>query len=227
MYRCVAVSEAAFVQQLSVSYVGHGYVFYVTGTVPKRKDPPAVDQKLIRRYAVDVSKHVRARRKRGGLANVHYLRFERFFVLCATEGEHRFFVDETEFRDARRDPIVFRGYSIGYKRDPEGKWHPSVRIHPRAYAELKASLLDVAVKRDVDEMVRLFRGIRFQPYAPIRTQLLAVWRAVNATRREAGLEEVPKSAVGLRRTPLIVFGRVEEDDDVRDEPAGDVPAPSG
>jgi len=73
VYRCEATSAEGFVQQLAVSYVGHGYWFYVTGVVPDGKDPLAVDRKLIDRYGVDASKWARARRKRAGLAKQELL----------------------------------------------------------------------------------------------------------------------------------------------------------
>ena len=133
----MAASPAGFVQQLAVSYIGHGYWSYVTGRIPQRKDPASTDRKLIDRYGIDISKWAGARRKRAGLANVHYLRFDRFFVLLASKGEHRFFEDETAFRDVRRDSIRYQDYSIGYKRDARGIWHPSVRIRPTAYQYLK------------------------------------------------------------------------------------------
>ncbi len=86
IYRCVATSEAGFVQQLAVAYVHHGYWFYVTGTIPEHKYPLAVDSKLTNRYEVAISKWARARRKQAGKANVHYLRYGRYFVLVATRG---------------------------------------------------------------------------------------------------------------------------------------------
>src|ERR1051326_2786433 len=119
MYRCEAASEAGFVQQL-VLYLTQGYWFYVSGHVPERKDPRAVDAKLIERYGIDISKWARARRKRAGHANMQYLRYEQFFVLLATHGEHCFFLEEKNFRDVRRDSISFAGYSIGFKKGADG-----------------------------------------------------------------------------------------------------------
>lgn len=95
-YRCVAASVAGFVQQLAVSYVTHGYYFYVLGRIPDHKLPAETDQKIISQYGIDVSKWTRARRKKDGLANVHYLRYGRFFVLLATHGEHPFFEAEAK-----------------------------------------------------------------------------------------------------------------------------------
>src|SRR5437870_4167820 len=88
MYRCEATSVEGFVQQLAVSYLGNGYWFYVVGEVPPGKDPRRVDEKLVARYQVDLSKWARARRKRAGLANLQYLRHGRLFVLLATHGMH-------------------------------------------------------------------------------------------------------------------------------------------
>ena len=110
-YRCEATSVEGFVQQVAVQYLRHGYWFYVAGRVPVGKDPGAVDRKLIAKYGVTLSSKERTRRKRAGLANLHYIRHDRFFLLMATHGQHRFFADETaQIRDARRQPIKFGGY---------------------------------------------------------------------------------------------------------------------
>ena len=89
-YRYVAVSVAGFVQQLAVGYIARGYYFYVAGRIPENKDPARTDAKIMAQYGIGVSKWVRARRKKAGLANVHYLRYERFFVLIANHGEQPF-----------------------------------------------------------------------------------------------------------------------------------------
>lgn len=204
-YRCVASTPAGFVQQLAVSYIGHGYVFYVTGVIPEKKDPAATDKKLIERYGIGISKWARARRKRAGLANVHYLRHERFFVLLASKGEHRFFAEERAFRDVRRDSIRFLDYSIGYKRDVRGVLHPSVRIHPQAYQDLKAYFIDIATKRSEAELARELRYLPFEPYAPVRVQLLALVRAINRARRTARLDLMLRPTLDLRRRPTRVF----------------------
>ena len=51
-YRVEATTVEGFVQQLAVAYVQRGYVFYVTGDRPGRKDPAAVDAKLLAKYGV-------------------------------------------------------------------------------------------------------------------------------------------------------------------------------
>src|SRR5436190_4966269 len=122
-YRCEATSVSGFIQQLAVAYVGRGYFFYVTGEIPEKKDPRAVDAKLIAKYGLAIGKTARARRKAAGLANVQYLRYRRVFVLLATSGKHPFFEEEREFvRDVRKIPIKFAGYAISYRSG-----HPHVR----------------------------------------------------------------------------------------------------
>ena len=45
-------------QQLAVSCIAHGYLFYVTGRITEGKDPDRTDAKLIAQYGLDVSKSV-------------------------------------------------------------------------------------------------------------------------------------------------------------------------
>ena len=120
MYPFVATSIEGFVQQIAVSYVRHGYFFYVTGWIPEGKDPVLVDRKLVERYGVHMSKWARARRKRAGQANMAYIRFGNLFVMLATHGAHDFFKEEANVRDVRRAPMKIEGYSIGYSRKSAG-----------------------------------------------------------------------------------------------------------
>lgn len=206
MYRHIATSKAGFVQQLAVGYVNHGYWFYVTGCVPDHKQPELIDQKLIEKYDINISKWARARRKRQGQANVHYLRHDEFFVLIATKGVHRIFEEErTVIRDVRREPIRFAGYSIGYKRGADGKWHASVRIHPVEYKLLKDYCSELAGRRTVLEIANELGQLPFEPYAPVRRQLLNILRAVNRARRLAGQQPVAYTALRLRRRVMSPF----------------------
>lgn len=194
-YRCVAKSVEGFVRQLAVAYITHGYWFYVAGTVPEGKDPAAVDAKLIDRYGIAISKWVRCRRKKQGLANMQYLRHERFFVLLATKGRHEFFERErTSIRDVRRVSIKFAGYSIGCRKGRDGRWHVSVRIERELYMGLKLRLAGVGQRRASLAVEAECAEIQHQPYAPIRRQFQEVLRAVNQTRRTAG------------RKPIIIRG---------------------
>ena len=202
MYRCRAVLLPAFIQQLAVAYVANGYWFYVPGWIPVNKDPEAVDRKLIEQYGIDISKWERARRKKAGLANLHYLRHGRTFILIATHGQHRFFEDEANVvRDIRRVPFKLGGYSVSHRNG-----HASVRIDQETYKRLKAYLVDLAPRRSVGHMIEEFGMIQFEPYAPIRRQLLNLLRGVNRARRRAGSSTVPVNCLRLRRRIYSPFG---------------------
>jgi hypothetical protein len=197
-----------FVQQLAVSYVGNGYLFYVTGRVPEGKDVHAVDEKLIARYEIDVSKWSRARKKRAGQANMQYLRYGRFFVLLATHGEHRFFTDEAKsIRDARRVPIRCGGYSVSFRGG-----HPHVRIEQGAYKDVKAHFLELATHRTGESIVGELNSLRYERYAPVRRQLFNILRAVNRARKTAGFSRIGLEVLRLRRRVVQPFGcpRAEE-----------------
>lgn len=206
MYRCEAVSVEGFIQQLAVSYVAKGYWFYVTGHIPPHKDARRVDQKLIERYGIEVSKYARARRKRAGLANVQYLRMGHVYVLLATRGEHPFFAAEAQcVRDLRRVPLKVFGYAISYRVNG-GRGHASVRIERQKYRDLKAYFEALAVHRSGEDLAVELRRLPFAPYAPVRRQLLRVVNAINRRRRVAGYEPVPLAALRLRRSPVKPFG---------------------
>ena len=208
-YRCEATSVAGFVQQLACCYVRHGYHHYVVGEIPARKDPRAVDGRMVERYRLELSKFARARRKRAGLPNVQYLRFRRFFVLCATEPTHGhpFYEEHAagQIRNIRRQPIAFAGYSIGWHRGADRRWHVSVRIHPERYRSIKAYLLDLSRRRTVEQLACEFAGLPFEPYAPVRRQLLSLLKVVNHERKFAGLARVSVTCLRLRRTVVRPF----------------------
>lgn len=200
-YRLEAQTIEGFVQQVAVSYLPNGYFFFVSGWVPSGKDPQSVDQKLIERYGVGVSKWSRARRKRGGSANLHYIRHGRQFLLLATHGKHRFFEEErSALKDARRTPIKAFGYAISHRGG-----HSHVRIEMSEYRRLKAHFLDIAVRRSRATVESEFLAVKFQPYAPVRRQLINIWRAVNRSRKEAGYELLGIECIRMRRNIVKPF----------------------
>jgi len=203
-----------FVQQIACCYLRHGYWFYVSGHIPAGKDPTAIDQKLIEKYGIGVSDSTRARRKQLGRANLQYLRHDRKFVILATKGQHDFFTLESQsIHDLRHIPLKYGGYAISYRRggrtrsgESDPRWHAHVEIERRRYLELKASLLDLAVHRSVDHLALAFYRLPFEPYAPVRRQLLNLLRAVNKARRQAGYQLVPVEVLPLRRRIVRPFG---------------------
>ncbi|MGE3541895.1 MAG: hypothetical protein AB7N91_31320 [Candidatus Tectimicrobiota bacterium] len=129
-YRCEALSVEGFVQMLAAVHLKNGHYFYVPGRIPDGKAPKKIDQKLIKKYGIDLSKATRSRLKKDGQASVHYLRYQRTFLLLATYGEHTFFEEEVGLiKDCRRTPIRFAGYAISVK-----KGHACVRIQQEVFS---------------------------------------------------------------------------------------------
>ena len=217
-YRCETASPEGLVQLVAASYLRHGYRFYVCGRIKNSKVLSEVDAKLIEKYEIDISQRERARRKERGLANMHYVRFESWFLLLASEGHHPFKQNEkSQIHDCRRVPIKFEGYSVSQKRcgiTPKGggdpKWRSCVRIDKPTYKELKAFMLDRATHRSEKNLSADFAAIPYGRYAPIRRQLLNILRAVNEKRARAGYEKIPFSALQLRRKPIKIYAKIED-----------------
>jgi hypothetical protein len=213
-YRAVTTSVEGFLQQVACSYLRHGYWYYVFGQVPEDKDPSEVDEKLIRKYGINVSESTRARRKKAGLANLQYIRFERTFVILATKGKHRFFTEEAKLiRDIRNVPIRFAGYSISYKKggrtkdgQPDQKWHSHVAIERRQYLELKALFAENATRESSAAIARALYHLPVVPYAPVRRQLLMMLREINRVRKKQGRPAIPSEVLPLRRKIVRPFG---------------------
>ncbi len=212
-YRCVATSPEGLVQQVAVSYLRHGYWFYVTGQVKSGKDLEALDRKLLSKYGIEINERARADRKRRGLANMQYIRYQNWFLLLATEGHHPFKQQERkQIRDCRRYPIKFEGYSIAYRRSavtPPGggrpKWHACVRIDKPTYKQLSSFMIDRAVHRTASKLSNDFARIPFARYAAVRRQLLTILRAVNKARAKHGFDPLPSSSLKLRRKIVQPF----------------------
>lgn len=234
-YRCEATSLEGFVQQLACNILPHGYWLYVTGHIAEGKNPEAVDKKLMSKYGVALSRQQRARRKLAGLANLHYLRLGRYWVLLATHGRHHFFEGEAaNLRDARRVPIQIGGYSITVKRGhflrktsgeaeavPDGRRRVRVQIGRERYRELRAHLLSIACHRSADRLETALWSVPFEPYAPIRRQLLNLVRLINAKRQSAGFDKVSPASLRLRRRIVSPFAVPEgTDSQLRDATPG-------
>ena len=207
-YQFVATSLEGFLQQLAVHYMAHGYVFFVAGNIPVQKDPAKTDEKILGQYPIAISKWAKARRKRAGLGNVHYIRYGRFFVILATHGATEFFDGEGErVRDAREHAVNIGGYSVSLRRGVDRQFHPSVSIHPERYRELKAYFAELAIHRSAEALRSEFGKLRFEPWAPVRRQLLSLLRLVNRARREGGLEPVEGRCFRFTRRSVSAFVR--------------------
>lgn len=208
-YECQALE--GFVQRVVV-LAQSGYTYFVQGEVPERKLPEAVDLKLLTKYEPAAAASTRYRRKRRGLANVHYVRHGRDWVLLATPGKHRLF-EEERMLSLRDTPIRVGGYAISLRRDGSEKrggrfkLRVHVRIDKPEYLGLRDELLELATRRSREYLEARVWDSGFEPYAPVHRQLRAIVRQVNERRRRAGLERLSPSCVRIYRTLPKHFDR--------------------
>ena len=193
---------------------------YVTGRVPAGKDPRAIDEKLIKKFGIDVSESTRARRKQAGRANLQYLRHERFFVLLATKGAHPFFANEGEsIRDIRRLPLRYAGYSISYRRGGLTKkgtadlhWHAHVRLDRQQYLDLRAELSEWALKASTAELAKAFSSLPVAAYAPVRRQLLTAELLPYVEIRDVCcLRHLRSDQYGVTKAVVVKAGQYREE----------------
>ena len=206
-YRYECGSVEGFVQRVVV-LAQRGYPFFVQGEVPERKDPGAVDEKMLSKYDLRKTRRQRAYRKEKGLPNGHFFRLQRSWVVMATSRKFFLEVDENErVVDLRDTPIRVGGYSVSLRRDGsarrrgEHRMRASVRLDRPAYEELSAYFASLAVHRSgawlAGEFWRLSSA--YQAYAPVRRQFRAMLRRVNEGRERAGFERVPLSCLRIAR----------------------------
>ena len=221
-YQYLATSREGFVQQLAVGYVRNGYVFFVKGQVPLGKNPEATDRKLMERYGIQMDSGKRYRRKAKGLANLQYIRFGRDWVMLATKGEHEWFrLERANIRDVRRVPLTVLSYSITLTRggnvlnrdkspgvagpERDQKQRVRVQISKASFRQLRADMLSRARTRSPDWYRMRFYHVGFEPYAPIRKQLLELLRLVNKARACHGLEKLKPDCIRYHRKPVKPF----------------------
>ena len=136
--------------------------------------------------------------------------------MLATRGEHHWFEKEAaNFRDVRHQPIFFHGYSITLKQglyrphraklnrdgapERDTKLRVRVQIGKERFRELKADFLSSALKLSSGALAKKFFNVPFEPYAPIRQQMLNLLRQVNAIRKKAGRDTLTTDVIRYRR----------------------------
>ena len=230
-YPCIASTRKSFIQQVVCGWVRNGYVFYVHVLIPEDKNPYFVDRKLLCRYAIAMKASRRRSRKNRGVIRIAYVRHGRNALMLATHGRH----EETKegwldwrategrnIRDCSRgQPIKVYGYSIYYvrggyvlnrtKTNPSGpperdyEYHVRAQISRKFIAEISRHLLAHATRRDEEWFASQFWHLPFEPFAPVRKQLLKCLMQVNQARRKAGLSKLPTEIIRFRRDIVKVY----------------------
>ncbi|MDX1964974.1 MAG: hypothetical protein SFX18_17635 [Pirellulales bacterium] len=219
-YKYEVTSLTGFLQRVATHLLPKGYYFFVQGTLPEGKNPVALDVKLLAKYDIAKSEGARRWRKQQGLGNVQYVRYKNHWVLLATHGDHAIREGEGKnLKDARRAPLRIGDYAVYVKRGnflrkapeadaatPDGRWRVRVLIAREPYRELCARFLDAARHRRVEALMEEFYRLPYEPYAPVRKQLLKLLRLVNTERQAAGYQKIPVSCLRFKRQIVRAFG---------------------
>lgn len=83
--------------------------------------------------------------------------------------------------------------------------HAHVRIEQGQYQQLKVYFLERALHRSAKAVKSELQKIQFEPYAPVRRQLLGILQGVNQARKQAGYELLGQEVFRLRRRVVRVF----------------------
>ena len=118
--------------------------------------------------------------------DVHYLRFQAFNLLVVS---HR--RQQLEFGKCVLDIPV----EANWLRIREDKWRTRVQISRERYLEL----LDIACQASAQAIGREFYNLPYEPYAPVRQQVLNLLRLVNKRRQSAALARLPTSVISYQR----------------------------
>lgn len=219
--RHLVASVDGMVAQL-VNLIAKGYRYYFVGMVADREAQFNRDERMLDYYEAQLPKWTRERRKKRGLANFRYLRYEEWFIVLATDGQAPMFwnEDRQRIRDVRNTPVRFKGYSISYRkggwkdrrkwsdpavREQDMKWHVRVQLDSETFDGVKAYFQNIATHRQADFLAREFAELSFQPYRPVREQLFQILRAVNRARQSAGYQRVPASVIRFKRRIVRAF----------------------
>jgi len=150
---------------------------------------------------------------------VHYLRCENLFVLVATHGKHEFFEEESRnIRDVREVPIKFAGYSLtcrrgDFKQKREGqkqakrddKYRVRVQVSREVYLDWRAYFVDRARFCSAERLAQELYVFPYEPYAPVRKQMLTILRLANKVRKQRGLGKLELSVLRYRRRIVKPF----------------------
>lgn len=218
-YKYEVTSLTGFLQRVATHLLPKGYFFFVQGTLPDGKNPSALDAKLLAKYDVVKSEGARRWRKRQGLGNVQYVRYQSHWILLATHGDHSIREGEgVNLKHARRCPIRIGNYALYVRRgnylkrnpsgeaaQPDGKWRVRVLIARKPYRELCAYFVSIACHRRSDALAEELFALPYEPYAPIRKQLLKLLRLVNAKRQAAGYAKIPATCLRFKREIVRAF----------------------
>ena len=85
-----------------------------------------------------------------------------------------------------------------------------VLIAREPYRELCAYFLSIACHRRAEALAEELYALPYEPYAPVRKQLLKLLRLINAKRQAAGYSKIPPTCLRFKREIVRSFEQSAE-----------------
>lgn len=168
--RYLVQSWQGLLQQL-VYMVGRGYYFYHVVEYPMKKQAKwlSIDQKLIAKYEMGLSKFQRSRLKKKGYANFFFLRFEQIGFILHTLGEVKEGVQiDDHFYDIREKPMIINVGTVSFSIKFVNKKGQSERVlyvslEKGFYRGIKDHLAEIAKAKNKRQLIKEFEKINNFP----------------------------------------------------------------
>ena len=93
------------------------------------------------------------------------------------------------------------------------RWTGSVRIDRDRFLALRDEFLGIATHWSAERIAKRMYWVPFEPFAPVRQQMMSILREVNRARKHVGYDPVPFEAIRLRRKNIPAFAAPSESDE--------------
>lgn len=174
-----------FLHRIINHYLNHGFYYYVLWELPEGRNLAKIDEKIVNRYNANQPRWERFNARKKGSVVVRYVRFHRYALLIATDGDrdHLFFNHE-RWQDVRVNPLMIWRYSLGIKA---GKGE--VRLQKNRIKAARELLANVALDRHA-KVQGIYNQISPFTYRGILHQKYKLAKEVNQRRQRAGLPPI-------------------------------------
>jgi len=168
-------------------YAGNGYTKIQVTKIPKHKTKkiPNIENKLKKRYKLDLTTNQRQYRRRKGKANFVGLRYKETVIIMRTAGE----TEITEkFRELFGTEIPFEYLKLVLIKDEREKM--TFRMERKFVLDIKAKISQAIKERNGrkfhHEIKKLYSLSKALPYRGIGLQIAGILKSIERQQREHG-----------------------------------------
>ena len=177
-----------------IRYVGNGYSEIQVSIIPEKKLPKIskIDEKLNRRYSLDLTTYQRQYRRRKNKANFVGLRYKRTIIILKSKGDTEI---EERFKSVLGSIIDFGYLKIVLYKDEREKL--TFKIEREIYRDMKEKILLSIKNRQGrafhSEISKLYTLSKVLPYRGVNLQISSILKTIQEKQKEHGTRwSVPK-----------------------------------